>query len=272
MSFDIGAQSSRLEQFREMVNSGWLLGILSVFGGLLVWQAIGTGVISTSVAIAPPTDVAVEWYTLVTTGTLVSAWFSSLQAMFLGFFIATGTAIPLGFLMARSQIVEWALNPFVDALYATPPIAYIPLIIVWFGLHFDGRVFIVFASCFFEMLINTHQGIGSINEDYLDVGRSFGASWWEQQRNVLFPATLPHIFAGLRLGAGRAVRGMIIAELFLALVNLGALLEEAGRTYQTDVQLAVIITITATGVIFQQLVVRAEHWAIPWHFAGEGGT
>ena len=180
-------------------------------------------------------------------------------------------AIPLGFVMARSQLVEWAVNPFIDAGYSTPAIAYIPLIVVWFGLHFEARVFMVFTMCFFEMLINTHQGIKSIPDDYIDVARSFDVNWLQLQRKVLLPASLPHIFAGLRLGAGRAVRAMIVAELFLAIVNLGSMLEAAGRTYETDQMIAVIISITIVGVLFQQLVVYTEHKVIPWHFTDEEG-
>lgn len=266
------SQTSAFDQLAERLDSGYLVSALSVLGGLLVWEGIGNGTIPFPLDFAPPTDVAVEWVAMVLEGTLLSALSHSLQHMLLGYAIAGGIAIPLGFLMARSTILEWAVNPFIDALYATPPIAYIPLIIVWFGLHFQARVFMVFAMCFFEMLINTHQGISSIEEDYIDVARSFDASWFELQRKVLLPASLPHIFAGLRLGAGRAVRGMIVAELFLALVNLGTLLEEAGRTYQTDVQFAVIITITIVGVAFQQSVVYAEHRVIPWHFSGAEGS
>lgn len=244
---------------------------LSVLAGLLVWQAIGTGVIEFPVTFAPPTEVAVEWVELVRSGELPTAMYHSLQHMLTGYVIAALVAIPLGFLMARSQIVEWAVNPFIDAGYSTPAIAYIPLIIVWFGLHFEARVFMVFTMCFFEILINTHQGISSIAEDYIDVAKSFDATWLELQWKVLLPASLPHIFAGLRLGAGRAVRAMIVAELFLAIVNLGALLEAAGRTYETDQMIAVIVSITVVGVLFQQLVVYAEHKVIPWHFTGEDG-
>lgn len=260
-----------VEKLVRQLPKGWILSGLSVLAGLLVWQAIGTGVISLPITFAPPTEVADEWVKLVVEGELQSALANSLQHMLAGYVIAALTAIPLGFLMARSKIVEWAVNPFIDALYATPAIAYIPLIIIWFGLHFRARVFMVFTMCFFEMLINTHQGISSISEEFTDVAESFNASWMELQRKVLLPASTPHIFAGLRLGAGRAVRAMIVAELFLAIVNLGSMLEEAGRTYETDVMLAIIVTITAVGVLFQQLVVFAEHKAIPWHFAGEGG-
>lgn len=270
MATSVSRWQSSLRKHIYLEGSTWGISFVSVVTGLVLWQLIGMGIIDVPIALAPPTAVAAEWVKLVLSGELPSAWFDSIQHMFLGYAIAAATAIPLGFLMARSQIVEWAANPFIDALYSTPPIAYIPLIIVWFGLHFQARVFMVFAMCFFEMLINTHQGIDSIDEAYVDVGRSFDASWLTLQRKVLFPASLPYIFAGLRLGAGRAVRGMIVAELFLAVVNLGSLLELAGRTYQTDIQLAIIVTITFTGVAFQRLIVFTEHRMIPWHFSGEG--
>lgn len=260
-----------IEQLTERIPTGRVLSALSVIAGLLVWQAVGSGIIALPITFAPPTEVVVEWVEIVADGTLLGAMANSLQHMLAGYVIAALIAIPLGFLMARSQIVEWAMNPFIDAGYSTPAIAYIPLIIVWFGLHFEARVFMVFTMCFFEMLINTHQGISSIAEDYVDVASSFDASWMELQRKVLLPASLPHIFAGLRLGAGRAVRAMIVAELFLAIVNLGALLEAAGRTYETDQMIAVIVSITIVGVLFQQLVVYAEHKVIPWHFTGEEG-
>jgi ABC-type nitrate/sulfonate/bicarbonate transport system permease component len=260
-----------VEQLTERIPTQRGLSALSILAGLLVWQAIGTGVIAIPITFAPPTEVAVEWVETVTSGELPSALANSLQHMLAGYVIAASIAIPLGFLMARSQIIEWAVNPFIDAGYSTPAIAYIPLIIVWFGLHFEARVFMVFTMCFFEILINTHQGISSIAEDYVDVANSFDATWMQLQSKVLLPASLPHIFAGLRLGAGRAVRAMIVAELFLAIVNLGSLLEAAGRTYETDKMIAVIVSITVVGVLFQQLVVYIEHKAIPWHFAGGEG-
>lgn len=261
-----------IEQLIERAPTGRALSALSVIVGLLVWQGIGMGIIQIPISFAPPTDVAVEWVEIVLNGELPSAMYHSLHHMAAGYVIAAFVAIPLGFFMARSQVIEWAVNPFIDAGYSTPAIAYIPLIIVWFGLHFEARVFMVFTMCFFEMLINTHQGISSIAEDYIDVADSFDASWLQLQRKVLLPASLPHIFAGLRLGAGRAVRAMIVAELFLAIVNLGAMLEAAGRTYETDQMIAVIISITIVGVLFQQLVVYTEHKVIPWHFAGEEGN
>jgi ABC-type nitrate/sulfonate/bicarbonate transport system permease component len=252
----------------EEIDLGRVLSILSVILGFFIWQ---TGTQSTpSILIPAPTSVVTDWIALITTGELTAALISSFQHMFLGYAIAAVTAIPLGFAMGRSKIVHWAVNPYIDAVYATPTVAYIPLIIVWFGLGFPARVFLVFLFCFFEMLIDTQQGIRSINEDYLDVGESFDLSWWDRQRKVLLPASLPYVFTGLRIGVGRAVRGMIVAELFLAVVNLGLILETAAGQLDTARQLAVIITISLTGLVFQNLVMRLEQLAIPWHFDSGG--
>lgn len=251
------------------LDTGRILNVISIIVGLGIWELLGRSLQRT--LLAPPSEVAVTWFEMIVDGTLPTALAASLQHMMLGYVLAVFTAIPLGFLIGRSDIVRWALNPYIDAIYATPTVAYIPLIIVWFGLGFKARVFMVFIMCFFEMLIDTEQGISSISEEYLDVGRSFDLSWWQQQRNVLLPASLPYVFTGLRIGVGRAVRGMIVAELFLAVVNLGALLEGSGASFDTSTQLAIIATISVLGVVCQNGVKYAERLAIPWHGSASGG-
>lgn len=259
--------SNRFRKFplvRDLgLDTGRALSIASVILGLAIWETLGRSLQRT--LLAPPSEVVVTWFELVLDGTLPTALAGSLQHMGLGYVLAALTAIPLGFLIGRSDIARWALNPYIDAIYSTPTVAYIPLIMVWFGLGFQARVFMVFIMCFFEMLIDTEQGISSISEEYLDVGRSFDLSWWKRQRTILLPASLPYVFTGLRIGVGRAVRGMIVAELFLAVVNLGALLEGSGASFDTSTQLAVIVTISIMGVFFQSGVMYAQRLAIPWH-------
>lgn len=249
---------------RSPIETGHLLNLLSIPLGLAIWEYAGRNV--WPVFLAPPSEVFVAWIDLVVSGTLPNALVGSFQHMLLGYFIAVATAIPLGILIGRSQIVRWALNPYIDAVYATPSVAYIPLIIVWFGLGFPARVFIVWIMCFFEILIDTQQGIRSMDKSHLDVGHSFDASWYTTQRHIFFPASLPYIFTGLRLGIGRAVRAMIVAEIFLAIVNLGAILENAGTRFQTDIQLAIVVTISIIGVVMQASVTGIERLAIPWNY------
>ena len=237
--------------------------ILSFALGITIWEVVVT-VAPNIVTLAPPSAAGRQLATLITGAELWEAWMVSIQHMFAGYFLAIAIAIPLGFMMARVEWIRWAVNPYVDALYSTPSLVFIPLIIVWFGLFFYARVAMVFLTCFFEVLISTMTGVGSIDENYIDVARSYDLSWWDRQRKVLLPASLPHLFTGLHLGAGRAVRGMIIAEIFLALVGLGGLLEKYGQSYATDIQLAIIVFITITGIAMQKMVLYAEERTIPW--------
>lgn len=243
--------------------------VLSVIVALTFWHFMAT---TQDIILASPVDAFDSWMEMTFSGTLPSTLLKSFEHMLLGYAIGVGTAIPLGILMGQSKIIRWAVNPFIDAVYATPTVAYVPLVIVWLGLGFEARVFLVFIFCFFEVLINTYQGVSSIDDSYFDVAKSFGVSWWERQRKVFFPASLPFIFTGLRIGIGRAVRGMIVAELFLAVVNLGALLEKAASEYNTADQLAIIATITLAGLVLQNGIERLEKRALPWRSFGVEGV
>lgn len=240
--------------------------ITSVIAGLLLWEAVGRRV--GRVFFAPFSLAVQKWIELVVSGELLAAIAGSVQHMFIGYAFGVGLAIPLGLLMGQSKIIRWIVNPYIDALYATPTIAYLPLVIVWFGLGFKARVFFVFIFCFFEVLINTYQGISELSDSHFQVGKSFDLSWWQFQRNIFFPSTLPYIFAGFRLGIGRAVRGMISAEIFLAVVYLGELLTSQGATLDTAQQLAIIGTVAMMGVVGQIIVQRIETRAIPWAKGG----
>lgn len=205
------------------------------------------------------------WVDIVADGTLPTALAFSLQHFALGYLLGVGAAVPLALALSQSRLLRWALNPYIDAAYATPAIAYLPLIIVWLGLWFSARVVVVATFCFFEVLVVTYNGLVAVDSAYEEVGRAFGLSWWGRQRRIFLPAALPHVFAGLRIGVGRAVRGMVVAELFLAVVGLGALLEFAGSRFDIATQLAVVLTVTVLGVVSQRLVRTVERRAVPWH-------
>lgn len=235
--------------------------LLSLVALLAVWSYAAA---TQDVMLASPSEVLFAWVELVESGELPASLARSLKHMFLGYALAIAVGVPLGFLMGRSKVIRWAVNPYVDAIYATPTIAYVPLIIVWLGLGLRARIFVVFIFSFFEILLNTYEGAKSVDEKYLDVGRSFGLGWIDRQSKILLPAALPNVFTGLRIGIGRAVRGMIVAELFLAVVNLGSLLEVAASQFDTATQLAIIFTITLVGVVFQNAVLLVERTVVPW--------
>lgn len=255
----------------EYLSRGRIINVGSIIVGLMVWEVASNQV--GKILLAGPVAVANKLIELSVSLELFEAMWGSLQALVVGYLIALVSATLLGFLIAQSKYARWAVNPYVDAIYTTPPIAYLPLVVVWFGLDFQARVFFVFIFCFFEILINVFEGVKTTREDYLSVARSFDASWFHTQRKVILPAALPFIFAGYRLGVGRAVRGIIVGELFLRIVNIGRLLQAAGAILNTSQQLAVVIAVALMGVVLQRIVLTASHAIAPWYYeqGGRGG-
>ena len=261
------AQQNRVTEFldnSEYLSRGIVINVFSVIAGLVLWEVAANNL--GSILLAGPVAVANKLIELTVSLELLEAMWGSLQTLAIGYVLGLVLATALGFLMAQSKYVVWAVNPYIDALYTTPPIAYLPLVVVWFGLGFNARVFFVFVFCFFEILINVFEGVKTVQKDYMNVARSFDASWLATQRDVIFPAALPFVFAGYRLGIGRAVRGVIVAELFLRLVNIGKLLQAAGAVLNTSQQLAVVIAVAVMGVLLQRLVLTASHMIAPWYY------
>lgn len=257
MAGDFALREVRLRLDDRLIYSG-----LGIFAGLLIWQIGGQSMPNT--LMAPPTDVAEQWLIFAGDGTLWNATISSLQHMIAGFILAVVVGIPLGFAMGRVRPIYWAFDPPMSALYATPVVALIPLIVIWFGLGLGAKTFIVFLMAFIELVVNVSQGVFEIEESFLDTADSFGASKFETYVYILIPAAAPFITAGLRLSIGRAVRGMITAELFLAASGLGELLIGAGASFNIAIQLSIIVTVTFIGIIAQSLVKYADRHFIHW--------
>lgn len=249
---------------RDYVSSGRIINVLSFIGGLVLWELASREL--GAVILAPPTAVFTRLYELIVSFELFDAMIGSLTAIAVGYSIAIVLGTALGFALAQSKYVRWAVNPYIDAIYTTPPIAYLPLVVVWFGLDFQARVFFVFIFCFFEILISVFDGVKTVQDDYMSVAKSFDAPWLFAQRKVILPAALPFIFSGYRLGIGRAVRGIIVAELFLRIVNIGNLLQAAGATLNTSQQIAVVIAVAVMGVVLQRIVLGASKMVAPWYY------
>ncbi|QLG60328.1 ABC transporter permease [Halorarum salinum] len=250
------------------MSRGRLINALSLIAGFILWEmasnALGT------VILAPPTDVLTRLFELIVSLELIDAMIGSLTALSVGYVIAVTLGTPLGFALAQSKYVRWAVNPYIDAIYTTPVIAYLPLVVVWFGLDFRARVFFVFIFCFFEILISVFDGVKTVQNDYMSVAKSFDAPWLFAQRKVILPAALPFIFSGYRLGIGRAVRGIIVAELFLRIVNIGNLLQAAGATFDTSQQIAVVIAVALMGIGLQRIVLGGSQIIAPWYYEQSG--
>jgi len=161
-------------------------------------------------------------------------------------------------------VVEYILEPYVNALYSTPSIALIPLFILWFGVGLVSKVLIIFALSVFIVIINTFTGVRNLSQSVLDVGSAFGASerqvfWW-----IVLPAALPFIMTGLRLAVGRGILAMIVAEFFTAISGLGGMIVKYGNFFQTAKMFVPIIVVSLLGVAAVEVVKRVEIRLARW--------
>ena len=210
-------------------------------------------------------DVMAGFIALTASGELPRALLQSMLLLVLGFSSAAVMGFLLGVIVGRYRLVDKSLRPFLDALYTTPIVALVPLILVWFGFGLQGRVLIVFLASFFPILINVYAGVKDAPKPLLDVARAFGV---ETEigllSKVIVPAATPFIIAGLRLGIGRGVIGMAVAEVYLRLGGIGSLIVGYGAVFRTDLLIASILPLPILGVLMTKALTRLENRVQNW--------
>jgi len=187
------------------------------------------------------------------------------QALFLGFVISVAVGIPLGLLAGRFHWMDRVLNPYVGVLLTMPVAPLIPIVIIALGLGIAARVFIVVLFAFVFITVNTRAGVRGVEASLIEMAKSFGASEAQIWRRIVIPGAMPAIFAGMRIGLGRAITGMVMVELILVASGLGRLLLEFSGRMQSDLVfatvLAVIIEALALLAGMQALEKRITRWA-----------
>jgi ABC-type nitrate/sulfonate/bicarbonate transport system permease component len=236
--------------------------LVSVVGVLAAWEVFGRQV--EPLFMSYPTAIAVSGAEMIRSGELPTALLDSLGTLLFGFFIASVFGIGIGLLIGRYRTMEAATDWLVNALYATPLVAIIPLVVLWFGLGFSAKLFIVVILAIFPILINTAAGVRNVPQPLLDVGFAFDATERQLFTKFILPASLPYMMTGLRLGVGRAIIGMVVAEFFTALTGLGALIVKYGNQYDTAAMFVPILTLMLLGVTLTALMRRVESWIAPW--------
>jgi len=229
---------------------------------LVAWEVYGRR--TDPILLTYPIAVAQAAVELIRSGELLRQVLVSLAALAAGFGASLVLGVGLGLLMGRSRVAEAALDPHINALYATPQVALTPLLMMWFGLGFGVKLVMIFLFAFFPILINTAGGVKNVSASMVEVGRAYLASDRQILFKVLVPAALPFIAAGIRLAVGRAVVGMIIAELFTAITGLGAMLTLYGNLFETAKMFVVIVVLGLLGIGLIQAVQALERRLARW--------
>ena len=233
---------------------------------LIVWQIVGPMI--NPIFFSYPTKIALAFYELTfVTGELQHYMVESLLILFYGLGIAILVGVPLAVLMARFKPVDWALDLPVNAMYATPMVALVPLLVLWFGIYMEAKVIVVFLFCVFPILINTYQGVRECDKNMLEVARSFRSNEWRMWQDVLFPFALPYIAAGVRLAIGRGLVGVVIAEFYTTISGLGYMITRYAHIFDMDKTFVPVILLMFLGVSLTSALKWLERRIAPWSHA-----
>lgn len=241
---------------------GVLVRLFAVLVGVVLWELYARG--------QPPylfpglegiVDALVQQYRQ--DGLLV-ALRNSMVTMALGYAIAIVVGIPLGLAMGLNEYLDVAINPYLNAMYVAPISAMVPIFILVGGPTFEVRVFIVFLFCIFEITIDTYEGVETTPRGLLEVADSFGAGKWYKIRHVVIPHDLPYITAGLRLGLGRGIQGMILAEVLIEFVNLGGIIRSWAELFQIAGVLSIVLLLMTLSIVLTRVIQLLERQVIDW--------
>jgi ABC-type nitrate/sulfonate/bicarbonate transport system permease component len=240
-----------------------VLGLLAVL--LVIWQLVSTFVLdrTTAMLLPAPTTVVAAFWELVRSGELFVHLGDSLRREMVAFTWAC-SAIPLGLIMGWSKAVNEQVDPIVEVLRPVPPLAWIPLSILWFGIGDMQNQFIIFLGMFFPILLNTIAGVKNIEPNLVRAARCLGASESRVLRRVVLRASLPQIITGIRVGLGVGWMALVAAELVGANSGLGFLINDARTLLRTDIVIVGMITIGIVGLVIDRTIRLLGKRMMPW--------
>ena len=205
------------------------------------------------------------WLAWAVSGELLVDAMGSMYRVVVGFLIGAGLALPLGLMMGASPRVYAWLNPLAQVLRPIPPIAYIPLAILWFGLGNPPAIFLIAIGAFFPVLINTISGVRQVDSIYIRAARNLGASQSTLFLRVMLPAAVPYILSGVRIGIGTAFIVVIVSEMIAVNNGLGFRILEAREYFWSDKIIAGMITIGMLGLAIDTAVNKLNNYLLRWH-------
>jgi NitT/TauT family transport system permease protein len=230
--------------------------------GVGAWELAGR---TLHFAFLPPfSAVARAALDLIASGQILGYLAASLVSLAIGYGVAVSGGVMLGLLMGRYRAVEYVVEPYVNTFLSAPKLVFIPILYALVGIGRGTQVAVVFLSAFFTIVVNTMYGIRSVDASYVEMARTFGASERQIFWKVLLPGALPLTMAGLRLGVGRAVKGMIRGEMFITLFGLGALLRKYGGRFDSEKVFAVLLVVTSVALLCTFAVRMVERRLLAW--------
>lgn len=219
-----------------------------------------------AVLMPAPTSIVVTAAGMIASGELLFHLMASLKREAVAFLLSM-TAIPLGIAMGWSRVVYNQVNPIMEILRPIPPLAWIPLSILWFGIGDAQNQFIIFLGIFFPILVNTVVGVKNIEPNLVRAARSLGAPEYKVLTRVVFKGALPQIITGIRIGLGVGWMALVAAELVGANSGLGFVINDARSMLRTDIIVVGMLTIGLVGLLIDSAIRILSRYLLPWSLA-----
>lgn len=262
----VSTRMARSARRRRRQRLGTFMAQVLILGLVLLLMQLLNSVVG-NLALPTPGQVWTSFLDIAKDGTLGSAIAETLIVFSIGFVIAGLTGVLLGVITGGISAVGRVLDPYINALNATPRIAFIPLIIVWFGLADTAKIIVTWLSAVIPIMIYTAGGIEVANHELLEMAKAFGIPRRVVFWKILLPGALPSILTGLRVGSALAVLGTIVAEMFLAQGGLGGLLSTSGSNFNTPQYFAVIAVLMVLGAVVNKLLRMVERRGSRWRIS-----
>jgi NitT/TauT family transport system permease protein len=252
-------------RFRLPINERLFFGLLGFLIVLPLWEAVvQLGLIKKVTLSSPSLIVGTAINDLILTRALWPHLLQSSQQFVLGLGLALVTGVPLGLALGLYRRLNHLFDPWLSALYATPTIAFVPLIVLVLGLGLASKIFIVWLEAIFVVVVSTMAGVHAAEARYLDLARSFRASKWLSFRSVIVPSSLPYILTAMRLGTTRGIVGVVVAEFFAANAGIGFYINFSGTILRTDRVMLGVIILGILGLLMGEGVRRLEKRYEKW--------
>lgn len=239
-------------------------GAASIVTFLVLWELIGQLGLINKLLFSWPSKIVMAAQGLIADGTLVKDITASGSEFSLGFGMAAITGVILGVIFGWYPWADAITRPFVNGLNTTPRLALLPLLILWLGLGYYSKVAVIFLGAVFPILLNTQSAMRTLDTELVKAARSFEATDWQIFRTIALPASIPPLITGLRLGVGRALIGVVVAEMYAADAGLGFLINMSGVTFQTDRLFVGLMLITAFGITANWALIALERRFDAW--------
>ena len=256
------AAHHRVHTYLSHRQKTWCLRGASLLITLALWEWYGRN--TNPILFTYPTAVAHATLDMLADGTLPSALGQSLCVLSAGFALGTLVGIGLGLLGGRSRVVAELLDIPVTALYATPMVALVPILVLWFGFGSSAKIVVVLLFTVFPVLINTQRGVREVDPRLVEVAHAFCSTEYRLWTDLILPSALPFVMTGIRLAIGRALIAVIVAEFYTAISGLGYLIISNAHAFQTARVFVPIVVLMLLGIVTTGLLEMVEARLSPW--------